>query len=432
MLRRIVGICCVAIATMIWVACGFGSEEGALFSSSDSYGGDGGDSRSSYPGESATGTGIEIEAGQLTAADWDDNLNFSLFREYVDWYSGQYAGAPVIESGDRIVVTVQNGWGLPVSNAWVEICDDRQACLSAPTASDGRLLFFPEHDGVSVADWYFVTAEAPSDAGSGDRVTVKASGEESEWSIVLPYAGATVPGSLDLAFVVDTTGSMSDELSYLQAEIRGILEVVHEQMSGVSVRYALVAYRDNGDDFVAQKFDFTSNVEALQSTLDGYRADGGGDYPEAVDRAVVLMNQLDWRSGNVARVAFLVGDAPPHSERAQAFLNEVNRSRLAGIKIYPVAASGVGDEAEYLWRVAAQATLARYIFLTDDSGYGNPHEEPHVPCYLVQYLNKILVRMLLSELSGAHVSPDPDDVIRAEGDPQDGVCTLGDGMEAFL
>ncbi len=75
---------------------------------------------------------------------------------------------------------------------------------------------------------------------------------------------------------------------------------------------------------------------------------------------------------------------------------------------------------------ATSATLARYIFLTDDSGIGNPHQEPLIPCYHVQTLKDLVSRVLESELAGTWIQPAPDDIIRSVGDPQDGVCVQGD------
>jgi hypothetical protein len=72
-----------------------------------------------------------------------------------------------------------------------------------------------------------------------------------------------------------------------------------------------------------------------------------------------------------------------------------------------------------LW---SAVTLGRYVFLTDDSGIGNPHEPPHIPCYQVQHLNKLLVRVIASELSGAYVAADPADVLRTVGSYDLGVC----------
>ena len=85
-------------------------------------------------------------------------------------------------------------------------------------------------------------------------------------------------------------------------------------------------------------------------------------------------------------------------------------------------ASGVADAAEYIMRSAALLTLSEYCFLTDDSGVGNPHAEPHIPCYDVQRLDQLLVRLISSELAGERLYPESTDVIRVVRNPVNGVC----------
>jgi hypothetical protein len=104
-------------------------------------------------------------------------------------------------------------------------------------------------------------------------------------------------------------------------------------------------------------------------------------------------------------------------------LAATGRARATGIRIYPLAASGVGEAAEYLMRIMAATTGGRHLFLTDDSGVGLAHQEPKVQCYVVTRLDQLLVRVLAAELSGERVEPSPDQVIRTVGDYDNGYCS---------
>ena len=97
-------------------------------------------------------------------------------------------------------------------------------------------------------------------------------------------------------------------------------------------------------------------------------------------------------------------------------------ARAASIRLYTVAASGVATTAEYLMRIASVITQSRYLFLTDDSGVGNEHAEPTVPCYVVTRLDQLLTRVIASELRGVRVEPEPDEIIRTSGIYDAGVC----------
>jgi hypothetical protein len=243
--------------------------------------------------------------------------------------------------------------------------------------------------------------------------------------IQLPQRAAERPRAMDLAFVIDVTGSMTDELRYLTTEFEHIVERLEQRYPGVDLRFGLVAYRDHGDDFVVRRHDFTRSAREMQRRLAGLRAGGGGDYPEAMDEALESMLDLDWRTGTAARVAFLVADAPPHDNRTEQALDAVREARARGLRLYPVAASGVADQAELLMRTAAVLTQGRHLFLTDDSGVGLSHQEPKVPCYAVTQLDHLVLRVLASELEGRRVEPHADEIVREVGSQNAGVCHAG-------
>ena len=360
-------------------------------------------------------------SGRLTAGDWDDNLNFDFFRSYVSAFRASRPDLPAIAVEGRVTIRVTDERGSPARHAQVTVRSGQRECLTAPTGADGRLLFFPAHDcgQRGAGDAFTVTAAL---ARQGARpVTVQAPRGDT-WTVSVAGNGGPV-GALDMALLIDATGSMGDEITYLQEEVRGIVESVRAASPGISLRFSLVVYRDQGDEYVTRVFPFTDDLDAFRRNLSAQQAGGGGDYPEALDQGMAALGDLKWRSGDVARVAFLIADAPPHTERAAAYLEGVDRLRRRGVHIYPVGASGVADEAEYLMRLTAALTQARYLFLTDDSGIGNSHAEPHIPCYSVQKLDDLLRRMVLFELTGESAAP--RQVIRTVGEPSsEGRCTL--------
>jgi hypothetical protein len=123
----------------------------------------------------------------------------------------------------------------------------------------------------------------------------------------------------------------------------------------------------------------------------------------------------------------LVADAPPHDEGFAPTLASTQRLRSRGVQIVPVAASGVEDSAQYVMRTMAALTQGRYIFLTDDSGVGNPHEEPDIACYVVTRLDQLIGRVLAGIAEGRRIEPGASEVIRTVGDYDRGRC-LGAGV----
>lgn len=237
---------------------------------------------------------------------------------------------------------------------------------------------------------------------------------------------------LDIALVIDTTGSMGDEISYLQAELDAIATSVASAHPDAETRWALVVYRDESDDYVTRTFDF-GDVDALRTALRAERAAGGGDYPEASHAALADLTNLAWRDGaDVARIAFWVADAPHHAQRATDLSEALRTASQLDVHIYPVASSGVDALTELSMRIGAQLTGGRYLFLTDDSGVGGSHLEPSIPCYFVTLLNHAMLRMIDIEMTGIYREPTAAQIIRTGGDPTDGACTLEGGDTAYI
>jgi von Willebrand factor type A domain len=230
---------------------------------------------------------------------------------------------------------------------------------------------------------------------------------------------------LDISFLIDTTGSMGDELSYLQNEIDGIAQTIKAKFPQTTPRFGLVLYKDDGDAYVTRSFDF-DGLAAFRTNLSAQTVGGGGDYPEAVAEGLDQVTKLSWRTGAVTRMTFWVADAPHHVGEEASVKASVAAAAAKDVHLYPVAASGTDPRAEFTMRTAAQITGGRYVFLTDDSGIGNAHAEPSIPCYHVTKFNGALVRMVESEMSGTHVQPKPDEIIRTVGSPKNGQCATKD------
>jgi hypothetical protein len=248
------------------------------------------------------------------------------------------------------------------------------------------------------------------------------------------FAGDRSPMQrLDIAIVIDTTGSMGDEAQYLSAEFQNISAAIATTFPNADQHWGLVAYRDRpdtdpGDAYIVRSWDFTTDLSAYQSSIAALSAANGGDYPEAPDIGLATGNGLSWRAdADVARLMFWVADAPHHDQYAGAMAQDFSDAAAKGIHLYPVSASGADELLEYTMRSGAQVTGGRYLFLTDDSGIGDPHLVPSIPCFFVTKLGKAMVRMASIELSGVYQEPDPADVIRVGGNPSAGQCSDGDG-----
>jgi Mg-chelatase subunit ChlD len=341
-------------------------------------------------------------AEPVTAGVVDDNEQWS---DYLD-YRGRHNYLWVNERdiSERIAVQVWDQNNEPVHDATVEIFGDQQQTIfTGRTDAGGRLFFHPRalNDSQRVQT-YFVTA---SKGFVAQRQQF--SRQESRWTITLIDPPAAERTQLDLLFLVDATGSMSDEIEKLTNSIAEIASQIDGLPEQPSVRYSLVSYRDRGDAYVVKAEEFTSHLNLFQKQLSRLRADGGGDYPEALNEALhTALHDSDWTGEDAVRLVILVADAPPHLDYQERFAYDTDMIDAVGmgVKIFPVGASGLDEQGEYIFRQMAQFTGGKFVFLTyeegSDSSSGPGTETTHdVDNYSVDTLDRLVVRLVREELA---------------------------------
>lgn len=350
----------------------------------------------------------EVQSGILTAGEIDDNLNLNYFQKYVNkvLQSTRENTFPFMRTKDRIKLTIQGTDKKGMNRVKVKIGN-----FIGYTNSQGELYIFPSVDKIPTQTTLELNGKSkPIDLSS-----------KKEFTIVFNES-SSLPKSLDLMFVVDSTGSMGDEMRYLAKEFDAIVSNIKEKHPNVEIRFGLTLYRDRGDDYVVRDFEFTSSDKTMKEQLEKQSANGGGDYPEAMDKGIEKALEASWKAEDGVRMMFIVADAPPHDEKIKQLLPIIEKARLEGIHIYPLGASGVAEKAEYMMRHLALFTQGRYLWLTDDSGVGNSHEEPKVNCYQVTRLDQLISRVIQSELSGKRVEAEADSILRTVGSYQNGIC----------
>jgi hypothetical protein len=192
---------------------------------------------------------------------------------------------------------------------------------------------------------------------------------------------APVRPVIEVAFVLDTTGSMS---GLLEGAKRKIWSIANQMASGQptpDIRIGLIAYRDRGDAYVTRRFDLDGDIDAIYAHLQGLSAGGGGDGPESVNQALhEAVEQLSWTpSQEVYKVVFLVGDAPPHMDYQDdvQYAQSVRLARQQGIVVNTIQCGGVASTTP-IWQEIAAAGSGRYVAIRQDGGMlalSTPHDE---------------------------------------------------------
>ena len=121
---------------------------------------------------------------------------------------------------------------------------------------------------------------------------------------------------VDVVFVLDTTGSMGGLIQTAKEKIWSIASTMASAQPTPEIRVGLVAFRDRGDAYVTRIVDLSSDLDSVYAKLMDFQADGGGDGPESVNKALYdAVHNMSWSQGEQTyQVVFLVGDAPPHMD----------------------------------------------------------------------------------------------------------------------
>jgi ElaB/YqjD/DUF883 family membrane-anchored ribosome-binding protein len=121
---------------------------------------------------------------------------------------------------------------------------------------------------------------------------------------------------IEVVFILDTTSSMSGLIQAAKEKIWSIATSMASAQENPDIKMGLVAFRDRGDAYITRVYDLSEDLDSIYASLMDFRAEGGGDGPESVNQALHdAIHKVSWsQDSNVYKVAFLVGDAPPHMD----------------------------------------------------------------------------------------------------------------------
>ena len=351
------------------------------------------DDYSMHSKESKDGQGgIQPQGGLVTAGEWNDLDNWDFYQKTL--MKEPFKGFPddwQMYTNHRIAVAI-TAKNKPAANATVTLFRNDTPIWTAKTDNLGRAELwvgaFQKEKELNPTLLRLKVNE--------QWVSTAAISETQVNRIALDETLPSPTNQVQIAFMVDATGSMGDELEFLKMDLKKVINEVQKTNTQLKISTATVFYRDEGDEYVVKHSPFTEDINQTTEFISQQRADGGGDFPEAVDKALVQLNQLQWQPEVRTRIAFLVLDAPPHNKPAviSSIQYSVKTAAASGIKLIPVVASGIDKTTEFLMRFIAMYTNGTYVFITDHSGIGNKHLEPSVGEYQVEKLSDLMVRLI--------------------------------------
>lgn len=176
---------------------------------------------------------------------------------------------------------------------------------------------------------------------------------------------------MEVCFVLDTTGSMSGLIEGAKQKIWSIANEMVSAKPAPELRLGLIGYRDRGDDYIVKSFDLTNDIDAVYANLRSFAAGGGGDTPESVNEAMnEAVTKMSWSTDrSVLKIIFLVGDAPPHMDYANApKYPDICQAAVKRDLIINTVQCGTMGETTPIWKEIAKLSEGSYAAIAQEGG----------------------------------------------------------------
>jgi hypothetical protein len=335
-------------------------------------------------------SGVIYKSGLLTAGEVNDFNKWKMWEDFQENEFKTYSDHWGLYPKQRYSVQLQNKDHVAIIGEPVFLINKKtnDTAWWAITDNTGKAELWADMKGLKNETDYIIASRGSQDINSP-------SGFANGVNKIQLNTACSVSNTVDIAFVVDATGSMSDEIDFLKIELEDVIRNTFAQHPDLDLHVGSVFYRDRGDEYLSRHIDFQTDLLKVLNFIKLQRAGGGGDMPEAVDVALqTALDSLHWSKTARSRILFLVLDAPPHDQAREKMFELIQKASAKGVRIVPVVCSGADKSTEFIMRSIALATNGTYVFLTDDSGAGLSHIKPTTDVFNVEFFNSLLERII--------------------------------------
>lgn len=343
----------------------------------------------------------------LTAGVSDDNKQFNYFLNFLNKY--RHATHLPLNIEERIRINIRDLDGKSIPNAEVRIHAGKRLLEQGKTYADGTYMFFPSATGSNHKKF----KARISHRQVNEEIAFHRDKHRNIEIILNLHRGIYTNIPVDILFVLDTTGSMGEEIHRLKKTI----EIINLNIASLSVqprvRFGMVLYRDQEDSYLTKVIPLTGDLDDFTRQLNKVKAGGGGDTPEDLQTALRdSMKKIEWNKGGI-KIGFIITDAPPHLDYGQAYtyIDASRDAKKEGIKLFTIGTGGLNLDGEYVLRQIAQYTYGKYIFLTygekgESEGGRTGSVSHHTGAnYQVDKLEAVIIRIAKEEIS--HLTDQP-------------------------
>ena len=187
---------------------------------------------------------------------------------------------------------------------------------------------------------------------------------------------ASIVGSADIVFVIDSTGSMDEYITSVKDNLTNFVNLLNSK--GVTLNMSVIEYRDieedGTDSTIYHDFNgshWTNDVNEVIKVFDAIQVDGGGDIPET---PIDAFEKIEMPDDTANKFIFLLTDADyknyddtedNHNNNHYSMDVWTNYFRTNNIKVTVVSQNEYEDDYNYLYTM----TGGRFIDISSDNCY---------------------------------------------------------------
>jgi len=337
----------------------------------------------------------QFHPGQITATELNDFSSWGLWNDISKSDLKEFQLLWGIHTDSRYCIQVILENNVPLVDAVVHLSNKDSILWSTKTDNTGKAELWARMFAYQDISGLKIVVEHDNDEFIYKKPNIFKKGVN-----VLKISGScNSPDNIDIAFVVDATGSMGDEIDFLKTDLVNIIEETANSFPDVKINTGSVFYRCRDNFYVTRLSPLTSDISSTTEFINNQKASEGGD--EVVEEALcVAIDSLDWSSSARSRIIFLILDEQPLTSLTviEKMHKNIIHAAAKGIRIVPVVASAENlyhaYSLEYLMRSLALATNGTTVFLTDHSRIGGTHATPTTDEYDVELLNNLMKRLI--------------------------------------
>ena len=207
--------------------------------------------------------------GLLTASEWNDLDNWSSWEDILTGEFSDKTSYWKFYPTTLAVVKVVDKDGEGLANVSVELLKGDDVEFATKTDNNGfaycwvNLFDGNTKDAVKEKDFSLKVNGKVSE----DPVKFTTKNDDSVKENVITSDAKQADAKADVAFIVDATGSMGDEIRFLQSDLSYIIDHAHSDTK-VDLRTAVLFYRDEDDKYLVQGKDFSTDVANTQAFIE--------------------------------------------------------------------------------------------------------------------------------------------------------------------